>query len=122
MRLIDAPGALGDQALPLAVGAPGVLFFESGHRGHAAVTSFAPQPAEEGALEQLGVEAIGLGPAVLAWDGDAGRVDDVRLDAVCTRPARQPEAVAASLESHGDTRDPAPGFTGLLAPAFELAE
>jgi hypothetical protein len=49
-------------------------------------------------------------------------VDDVDLDAAGPQPAGQPEAVAASLESHGDTRDLAPGLTGLLAPALQLPQ
>jgi hypothetical protein len=86
------------------------------------VAALAAEPAEEGALEQLGVEAVGLGPAVLAGDGDAGGVDHVRLDAARPQPAGQPEAVAAGLEGHGHSRDRAPGLGGLAAPALEKAE
>ena len=110
-------GALADQALALAVGAPGVLLREGRDRGHAAVVRLAAQPAEKGALEQLGVEPVGLGPPVLARDGDARRVDHVRLDAAGPQPARQPEAVAAGLEGHRDARDRAPGLGRLVPPA-----
>ena len=91
-------------------GAPGVLLLEGRDRGHAAVVRLAAQPAEEGALEQLGVEPVGLGPAVLAGDRDAGGVDDVRLDAARPQPAGQPEAVAAGLEGDRDARDRAPAL------------
>src|SRR3712207_7739314 len=60
-------------------------------RSHAAVARLAAEPAEEGALEQLGVQPVGLGPPVLARDGDARGVDDVRLDVVRPQPARSEE-------------------------------
>ena len=97
-------GALADQALALAVRPLGILLLEGRDRGHAAVVRFATQPAEEGALEQLGVEPVGLRPPMLARDGDARRVDDVGLDAVRPQPAGQPEAVAPGLEGDGDAR------------------
>jgi hypothetical protein len=45
------------------------------------VVRLATQPAEEGALEQLGVEPVRLRPPVVARGGAARRVDDMRLDA-----------------------------------------
>ena len=91
-------------------------------RGHAAVAPFAAQPAEEGALEQLGVEPVGLGPPVLPRDGDARRVDDVGLDAARPQPARQPEAVAAGLEGDADARDRAAGPGRLVPSSARAAE
>ena len=76
-------GSLADQALTLAVRSPGVLVLERRHRGHAAVVRLAPQPAEEGALEQLGVKPVRLGPPMLAGDGDARGMDDIGLDVAC---------------------------------------
>jgi hypothetical protein len=46
----------------------------------------AAQPAEKGPLQQRGVESIGLRPPMLARDGDAGRMDDMRLDAARPQP------------------------------------
>jgi hypothetical protein len=46
------------------------------------VVRLAAEPAEEGALEQLGVEPVRLGPPVLTRDRDARRVDRVGLDAL----------------------------------------
>src|SRR4051794_13203516 len=82
----------------------------------------APQPAEEHALEQGGVEPVGLGAPMLARDGDAGRVNDMGLDAVRSKPARQPEAIAAGLEGDSDAADLAAGLAGLLTPAVEELE
>ena len=65
----------------------------------------AAQPAEKGALEQLGVEPVGLGPPVLPRHRHARGMNDVRLDAARSQPARQPEAVAAGLEGDGDALD-----------------
>jgi hypothetical protein len=83
------------------------------------VARLAPQPAEEGALEQLGVEPVGLGPAVLAGDGDARGVDHVGLDASGPQPARQPEAVAAGLVGDRDARDRLARLGRLVPPASE---
>jgi hypothetical protein len=81
------------------------------------VARLAPQPAEKGALEQLGVEPVGLGPAVLAGDGDARGVDDMGLDAPGAQPARQPEAVAAGLVGHRDACDRLACLGRLVLPA-----
>ena len=48
---------------------------------------FAAQPAEKGALEQLGIQAIRLCSAVLARNWDAGWMDDVNLDVMSAQPA-----------------------------------
>jgi hypothetical protein len=82
----------------------------------------APQPAEKHALEQGGVEPVGLGTPMLAGDGHAGRVNDMSFDAVSPEPARQPEAIAASLKGDGNARDRAAGLAGLLTPAVEELE
>jgi hypothetical protein len=47
-----------------------VLFSEGGDRRHAAMIRFAAQPAQEDALQQLGVESVCLGPSVLAVNRD----------------------------------------------------
>jgi len=52
-----------DQAFALAARAFGILLAQTGDGGHAAVIAFTPQPAEKGALQQLGVEPVGLCPA-----------------------------------------------------------
>ena len=116
---VHDPGALADQALPLAARALGVLLLEGRDRGHAAVARLAAQPAQEGALEQLGVEPVGLGPPVLARDGDARRVDDVGLDAARPQPAGEPEAVAPGLEGDREAGDRAPGPGRLVPPALQ---
>src|SRR5216684_2935180 len=50
------------------------------------------------AVGQLGVETVGLGAPVLARHGYARCVDNVGLDAACSKPARQPETVPAGLK------------------------
>jgi hypothetical protein len=57
------------------------------HR-HVAVTRLAAPPAEEGALQKLGIEPVRLRPAMLARHGDTRRVDHVSFDA----PSPQPPA------------------------------
>jgi hypothetical protein len=81
------------------------------------VVPFAAQPAEKGAFQQPGVETIGLRPAMLARDNDAGRMDDMGLNTVRPQPGGQPEAVAARLESNRDPGDRPPGLGSLVAPA-----
>src|SRR5450755_2372666 len=102
------------------VGGPlGIFVLGSRDRHHLAVISFAAQPAEKGALEQLGVETVGLGAPVLARHGYARCVDNVSLDAACSKPARQPETVPAGLKGDGNAFDPASCFLRFLTPAIE---
>src|ERR671927_237831 len=82
----------------------------------------ATHPAEEDALEQGRIQPVRLGPPVLAGDGDARWMDDISFNATGPQPARQPEAVAPGLESHGDTADRAPGFGRLALPALQQSE
>jgi hypothetical protein len=119
---VHDPGALAHEALALAARALGVLLLQRRDRGHAAVARLAAQPAEEGALEQLGVQAVRLGAPVLPRDRDAGRVHDVGLDAARPQPARQPEAVAPGLEGDREAGDRAPGPGRLVPPAMKQPE
>src|SRR3954452_6886987 len=105
-----------------AVGALGILLRQRWNGRHVAVVGFAAQPAEEDPFEQSRVEAICLGPAMLAGDGHAGGVDDVGFDAPGPEPARQPEAVAACLVRDGDAGDRAAFLGGLGTPAHEQTE
>ena len=80
------------------------------------------EPAQEGALEQLGVQAVRLGAPVLAGDGDARRVDDVGLDAARPQPAGQPEAVPAGFKGDREAGDGAPSPGRLVPPLPEQGE
>ena len=91
----------------------------AGDRSHAAVLRLTAQPAEEGTLEQLGIEAIRLGPPMLTRDRDARWVDHVGFDLMCAQPARQPEAIATGLIGDGDPLDRAPSLGCFLAPAMQ---
>jgi hypothetical protein len=112
-------GALADQARVLSVRALGILLLEGRDRRHAAGVPFAAQPAEEGALEQLGVEPIRLGPPMLPRHGDARRVDGMGFDAARPQPTCQPEAVAAGLEGDADAPDPTASPGRLVPPTPE---
>jgi hypothetical protein len=114
---VDNPSLLSDEALALAVGPLGIFVLGSRDRHHLAVISLAAQPAEKGAPEQLGVETVGIGAPVLARHGYARCVDNVGLDAACSKPARQPETVPAGFKGDGNAFDPAlaersPGLQG----------
>jgi hypothetical protein len=54
------------------------------------MTPFAAPPAEEGPLQQLGVEPIGLRPAMLTRHGDTGCVDHMGFDTARPQPPPQP--------------------------------
>jgi hypothetical protein len=112
-------GALAHKDLALAVRTLGVLLLERGHRGHAAVVRLAAQPAQESALEQLGVEPICLGAPVLPRNRNARRVDHVCLDPACPQPAGKPEAVATGLECDGRPVDRSSCSGRLILPASE---
>src|SRR3954452_4394815 len=119
---VDQARALTDEPLALTVGALGILLRQRRDRNHVAVIGFAAQPAEEDAFEQSRVEAICLGPAMLAGDGHAGGVNDIGFDAPGPEPARQPEAIAARLEGDGDAGDRAAVLGRLCTPAHQQTE
>src|SRR4029077_9461309 len=113
------PTSLSDEAVTLAVGPLGILVLHCRDIDHLAVIALTAQPAEKGALEQLGVETIGLGAPVFARYRYARCVDDVGLDAARLEPTCQPEAVAAGLEGHRNALDPASCFLRFLPPSMQ---
>jgi len=52
------------------------------------VIPLAAQPAEKGALEELGIETVGLGAPVFTRYRYARRVDNMGLDAPASPPRR----------------------------------
>src|ERR1700682_3528224 len=97
--------AFPDQALALAVRPLGVLFGNRWHARHAAMAPFSTQPPQEPALEQFGVQPIGLGPSMFPRNGHTRGMDHVRLYPTRLKPARQPETVAAGFEGQRNPRD-----------------
>jgi hypothetical protein len=83
------------------------------------MTPFAAPPAEEGPLQQLGVEPIGLRPAMLTRHGDTGCVDHMGFDTARPQPPPQPHPVATGLKGDRDPVDRAPGPLR-LGPAVSL--
>src|SRR6516162_2523227 len=77
---VHKPRAFLDQALALPIGPLGVLFGNRRYAHHAAMAPFAPQPSQEPALQQLGVEPIGLCPPMFPRHGHTRGMDHVRLD------------------------------------------
>src|SRR5207244_4351025 len=88
---VDNPSLLSDKTLALAIGPLGVFLLDCRDRDHLAVITLAAKPAEKNAFEQLGVKTVGLGAPMLARDGYARCMDNVRLDAACPEPACQPK-------------------------------
>jgi len=83
------------------------------------VVPLTAQPAEKGALEQLGIEPIGLGTPVLARYRHARGMDDMGLDTAGSQPAGQPEAVPTGLEGDGNAGDLVSGLLRFRSPALE---
>ena len=77
------------------------------------------QPADERALQVIGVEPIRLRPSMLARDGDARGMDDIGLDAVRLQPACQPKTVTASFICNGDAIDVPPDLRCFIPPAVQ---
>ena len=69
------------------------------------MTPLPTQPRQERPLQQLGVEPVGLGPAMFRRYRDTRGMDHMRLDPTRTQPPRQPEAVAAGFEGQRNPRD-----------------
>src|SRR5678815_29515 len=114
LHSVDDPTSLSDEAVMLAVGPLGILVLHRRDLDHLAVITLAAQPAEKGAFEQLGVETVSLGAPMLARHRHTRCVNDVGLDAARLEPARQPEAVTASLEGDCNALDPASCFLCFL--------
>src|ERR1700740_2448905 len=108
-----------DQALALPIGPLGVLFGKRRHAHHAAMAPFPSQPPQEPALQQFGVQPVGLGPTMLPRYRDTRGMDHVRLDTARGKPARQPEAVAAGFEGKRNPRNRAAGPNRLIPPAMQ---
>jgi len=85
------------------------------------VVPLATQPAEEGAFELFGVEAVSLGAPVLPRHRHARGMNDVGLDTARSQPAGQPEAVPAGLEGDRNTIDLVPGLLRLCSPEPSLS-
>ena len=112
-------GLLANEGLALTVGALGILLRKGRDRAHLAVLPLATQPAEEGAFELFGVEAVGLGAPVLPRHRHARGMNDVGLNPACCQPARQPEAVPTGLEGNRNTLDLVTGLLRFLSPSLE---
>jgi hypothetical protein len=99
------PGALAHQTLALAGRPLGVLLRHGRDNHHPGVVSLAVQPTKECALQRFGVEPIRLRAPALTRYCNAGRMNDMCLDAPFPQPARQPEAVPAGLVYDRDPRN-----------------
>src|ERR1700726_4724285 len=122
LHSVDDARALPDQALALPVGPLGVLFGNGRDARHGAVAPFPAQPPQEPPLQQLGVEPVGLGPAMFPRYGDTRGMDHMRLHPTRLKPARQPEAIAAGFEGQRNPRDLAAGLDRLVAPTMQQAK
>jgi hypothetical protein len=80
---------------------------------------FATQPPQEPALQQLGVEPVGFRSPMLPRYRDTRGMDHVSLYSTRRKPARQPEAVAASFEGKRNPRDRAADPDRLILPAMQ---
>src|SRR6202022_3765742 len=107
------------QGFALPIGPFGILFGNRWHAHHTAMAPFATQPPQEPALQQLGVEPVGLGPAMFPRNCHTRGMDHVRLYPPRLKPARQPEAVAAGFEGNRNPRDSAAGPDRFIPPAMQ---
>src|SRR5262245_37933541 len=119
LHAVDDASSLADQGLMLPVRSFGIFFRQSWNRDHLAVIALAAQPTKKGAFQELSIEPVRLGTAVLARYRDARGVDDVGLDTMGAQPASQPETVPADLEGNGDALDLVAGLLRFLPPSIE---
>ena len=122
LDLVDDARALPHQILALAVWPSRILLLKRRDRRHVAMVRLAAQPANEGALQELGVEPVCLRPSMLAGDSDARRMDNMGFDIAHLQPARQPEAVAASFKSNRDARDRTASLGSLIPPTLQQSQ
>jgi hypothetical protein len=119
LHSVDDARAFPDQTLALPIRPFGVLLGNRRDARHGAVAPFPTQPPQEPPLQQLGVEPVGLGPAMFARYGDTRGMDHMRLHPTRPKPARQPEAVTTGFEGQCNPRDLAAGLDRLIPPAMQ---
>jgi hypothetical protein len=101
----------------IAAGSPTGFWRMSGHPAvQQALRNHYPH---EPPLEQLGVQPIGLCPAMFPRNRHTQGMDHVRLYPARLEPARQPKAVAAGFEGKRNPRDSAAGPDRLIPPAVQ---
>src|ERR1700756_2255964 len=122
LHAVHKPRAFFDQALALPIGPLGILFGKRRYAHHAAMAPFSTQPPQEPALEQFGVQPIGLGPSMFPRHGHTRGMDHVCFYPTRLEPARQPKAVAAGFEGQRNSRDGAAGPDRLVAPAMQQSK
>src|SRR5262249_52327223 len=116
---VDEAGDLLHKGLALTAPAPFVLFLPCWGRTPSSLPLFSPRPAQKKPLKELGVESIGLRPSMFARYRNARRMDHIGFDLMGAQPARQPEAIAASLIGDGDPLDDVAGLIGFLPPTMQ---
>src|ERR1700722_4481466 len=116
---VDRSRAFSGQRFVFAAWSLCVLLRERRHSNHSAVARFSAQPADEGAHQQGGVEAVSLCPFMFARHRDACRVNDMHVNIVLAKPPSQPKAVAAGLVGHCNAKDFTPALDCLIALAME---
>src|SRR6516225_323784 len=119
---VDDPTLLSNEAVMLAVRPLGILVLHCRDLDYLAVITLAAQPAKKRTFEQLGVESVSFGAPMLARYRYTRCVYDVSLDAARLEPARQPEAVSASLEGDCNALDPASCFLRFFSPSMQLQQ
>ena len=86
------------------------------------MTALTAQPTDEHAHQKRRVEAVGLGPAMLARDRDAAGMNYMGVDPACPQPTRQPEPVATSLERDRHAVDHGSSLYGFFPPSLQEAQ
>ncbi len=76
----------------------------------------ATQPTQEDADEHLGVEPVGLRPAMFARYRHARGMNNVGLNAPRPQPTRQPEAIPPGFEGQDHARHTPAGSCRLISP------
>src|SRR5258708_1672376 len=95
---VDNPSLLSAETLALSVGSLGIFILDCRDCDHLAVITFAAQPTEKDAFEQLGVETVGLGAPMFARYGYARCMDNVGSDTACPEPYRRDDADRIGVE------------------------
>src|SRR6266704_224493 len=108
LHLVHDPGLFADKILSFPAWPPRILLLNRRDRDHAAMALLAAQPAEKGAHQEFRIEAIGLRAPMFARYRDACGMDNINFDIPCSKPAREPEAVATSLISNRNAFDLTP--------------
>jgi hypothetical protein len=125
---VDVRRSLAEQTFAFTVRAAEILLLDARYQHHGTDVTLAAAPGDQRIQQFLDIDTVGLDPASLAVDLQAGRLHDQTLDAALLEESCQPKPVVARLKTEsyprhmtGDLGQAIPRRIELSHQAFSVA-